>query len=283
MSSRRTLILVGAIVIGAIAALLILRYVGSIEDKANRDNQLVPVVVATGDIAKGEEADAAILTKRLDIGNRRKVDLPVNAVTRLDDIKGQRATIDLAAGEIITLSKFAGINDSSSRANALSPGNVAVTVALDSTRAVAGLIQPGDYVNILVDAAVPNRVSETGAVSDDPNRPIGTTYVFQKVKVLAVGSNLGGPASMPAGDTTGTTAPPATSDQITFEVPPEAATVIAATAQKNLRLVLVRPDYQPRPIPAILIDPFQPLPGEQGRTPYEGVPATAAPTPGASR
>ena len=92
MSSRKTLILVGAIVVGAIAAMLILRYVGSIEDRANSDNQLVKVVVVAADIQKGERADSLIEEQRIVIGERRRADLPANHVTRVEDIKGQEGS-----------------------------------------------------------------------------------------------------------------------------------------------------------------------------------------------
>ncbi len=271
MSSRRTLILVGAIVVGAIAALMILQYVGSVEDKAANDTQLVQVVVAAGDIHKGETADAAISTGRLELGRRRRVDLPVNAISRVEDVMGQSATINLAAGQVITAAMFSGGSDTSgSSSNEISPGNVAVTVSVGNT----GLVSPGDYVNILADV-VPDASGGTASAA------VGSAYVFQKVKVLAVGTNLGTPTAAPA-DGTATTAP-AASDQVTLDVPPEAAAVIAANAARNLRLVLVRPDYQPRPIPAYLVSPDRSLPGTDGHTPYDGRPATAAPTAGAGR
>lgn len=275
MSSRRTLILVGAIVVGAIAALMILRYVGSVEDKAASDGQMVQVVVATGEIKKGETADAAIADGRIDLGSRRRIDLPTNAVSRVEDIMDQAATIDLAAGEVITTSKFASGSDlSSSSSTNISPGNVAVTVSVEASRGVAGLVGPGDYVNLMADITADSG-GEAGAAA------AGSTYVFQKVKVLAIGSNLGAQAAAP-GDSTATTAAVA-SDLVTLDVPPEAAQVITANSQRNLRMVLVRPDYQPRPIPAYIIDPNRPLPGADGRTPYDGQPATAAATAGAGR
>lgn len=275
MSSRRTLILVGAIVVGAVAALMILRYVGSVEDKASSDGQMVQVVIATGDIPKGESADAAIAAGRIDLGSRRRIDLPTNAVTRVEDIMDQTATIDLAAGEVITTSKFASGSDlSSSSSTNISPGNVAVTVSVDASRAVAGLVGPGDYVNLMADLS-------SGEEADGAASAVGSTYVFQKVKVLAIGSNLGAQAAAPAEGTETTAA--VASDLVTLDVPPEAAQVITANASRNLRMVLVRPDYQPHPISAYVIDPAKPLPGADGRTPYEGQPATAASTAGAGR
>ena len=44
MSSRRTLILIAAIVVGALAAFAIFNYVGGLEDKAYENAQRVPVI-----------------------------------------------------------------------------------------------------------------------------------------------------------------------------------------------------------------------------------------------
>ncbi len=290
MSSRRTLILVGAIVVAALAALLILRYVSSVEDKATSDSQLVQVVVAAGDIHKGDQADALIATKKIVVGNRRRIDLPANVVVRTQDIQGYTATIDMGPGEIITTTKFVGDNtaNGSSKSNNLDKGNVAITVTVDDARGVAGLIQPGDFVNVMVDVTAKQVQSPDGKVVNisDEDKPPGDKYLFQKVKVLAVGSNLGTASAAPAPDATATTAPPVTSNLVTFEVPPEAALYIGMATQKNVRLSLVRPDYQPHPVSGpgggfLALDGD--LPGDQGRTPYDGQPATAAPTPGTSR
>ena len=278
MSSRRTLILVGAIVVGAIAALLILRYVGSIEDRANSENQLIPVVVAAGDIQQGEEADALIEEQRISIGQRRRADLPANTVTRVEDVKGQTAAIDLAAGEVITTSKFSGSGAlSNSKSNVLEQGNVALTVTVDQQRGVAGLVQPGDFVNIMMNTKPVSTTGEGEAAEGEPEvNPEdipGSVYVYQKVKVLAIGRNIGSTAAAaPSGGATPTTQAEA-SDLVTLQVPPEAAPVLAAAAEQGVRLTLVRPDYQPRPIPNVFLEPEQILPGELGQTPYDGAPA----------
>lgn len=269
MSSRRTLILVGAIAIAAVAALMIFKYVGSIEDKASADNQLVPVVVATGDIKAGETADALLESKRIALGNRRRVDLPTNVVTRVEDIKGESAAIDLSAGEIVTTSNFSGTGASaSSSSNVLSPGNVAVTISADAGHSVGGLVQPGDFVNLTVDVKHPADSSYT------------TQFLYQKAKVLAIGNDVGTAAASAASDTPGAASPTPTtvqnSDLVTLEVPPEAAPIILAATTSNIRLMLVRPDYQPSnmPVSASAWSGTQgPLPGQQGFTPSSGRPA----------
>lgn len=280
MSSRRTLILVGAIAVGAIAALLILRYVSGIEDKANRDNQLVPVVIVMGGVAQGEQADAAIADGRLVLGERRSIDIPANAVTRLDDVKGQVAAIDLTEEEIVTTSKFAGkTGNSNSNSNSLSEGMTAVTLSFDSVKGVAGLVNPGDYVNILA-TTKPLPAGDGRPEPLDPEAP-GATYVLQKVKVLAIGTNLGGPvAADPEG---GEAAAPVSSDLVTFEVPPEVSPTLVAWSTKELYLSLVRPDYQPRPVDSVMYDPLTTPPGELGSTPYDGLPAGAAASAGVGR
>ena len=272
MSSRRTLILVGAIAVGAIAALLIIKYVNGIEERAKGDTAMVQVVVVAADVSAGETADGLIAESRLAIGERRKMDLPANAVTRLDDVKGQTAAIDLAAGEIVTTSKFAGATgNASSKSNVLEPGMVAVTISVDQTRSVAGLIEPGDFVNIMMGTETDGAaVAEAGGDAATGNL-MSASALFQKVKVLAIGMNLGAP--QPA-NADGTPAPaPEASDLITLSVPPAASGAIgAAQFSGNLFLTLVRPDYQPQPLPAY-IPGTSPLPGVAGRTPYDGAPA----------
>jgi Flp pilus assembly protein CpaB len=264
---------VGAIAIAAIAALMIFKYVGSVEDKASADNQLVPVVVATGDIKAGETADVLLQSKRIGLGNRRRVDLPANVVTRLEDIKGESAAIDLSAGEIITTSNFSGTGASaSSSSNVLSSGNVAVTISADAGHSVGGLVQPGDFVNLTAD------VKHTDG-------SFSTQYLYQKVKVLAIGTDVGSAAaaSSSAPGSTPTTVP--NSDLVTLEVPPEAAPVILAAAANNIRLLLVRPDYQPTDIPASAYasSMSQTLPGQAGSTPDSGQPSGADGTAGGSK
>lgn len=258
MGSRRTLILVGAIAVGAIAAFLIIRYVGGVEDRANSQGELVSVVVVKADIARGEKADDAIAGGKLEMGSRRRADLPANAVTRPEDVVGMVAAIEMAPGEVVTVSKFVSENNlSSSKSNVLEPGQVAITISVDQTRSVAGLVQPGDFVNLMFKA-------------DDADGSSRTQHLFQKVKVLAIGQSLGSPVAATAAPGVPSTTAPVASDLVTLEVPPEASALIASASDKSIRLTLVRPDYQPRPLPDGVIGPGQTTPGSAGLTPYDG-------------
>ena len=59
MSSRRTLILIAAVLVGAIAAYACSRYVGGIEDDANDNAERVKIFKIVGDIPKGTFGDEA--------------------------------------------------------------------------------------------------------------------------------------------------------------------------------------------------------------------------------
>ena len=60
MSSRRTLILIVAVAIGAVAAFALFNYIGGIEDRANENAERVDVYVISADVPKGTPAEQAI-------------------------------------------------------------------------------------------------------------------------------------------------------------------------------------------------------------------------------
>ncbi len=270
MSSRRTLILIGAVVIGGLAAFLTMNYVRGVESENAASNQLVEVLVATGPIPKGANADEVIAAGRVALAERRRADLPAAVVRRNAEIAGQVAAVDLTGGEIITTSMFVADNQlSGSKGTSLDKGNVAITISVDEAAGVAGLIQPGDSINILAEVA-PAETGEgagTGLRNEGGGYGLATpsVFAFQDVKVLAVGQSLGAPVA--STDGTEPTAPTGGgSGLITVQLPPGQAALLAGVRNSNLYLTLNRPDYEPVPVP------FQPivpgLPGEQGESPY---------------
>jgi Flp pilus assembly protein CpaB len=65
------------------------------------------------------------------------------------------------------------------------PGKRALTISIDSLAAVGGLVNPGDFVDVLAHLKVPENLedekSETTKV---------TSVLFQNIQVLAVGTNF---------------------------------------------------------------------------------------------
>lgn len=155
---------------------------------------------------------------------------------------------------------------------------VAITLTLDQVRGVAGLIEPGDFVNIMV-----TEVSQVGNTTDGATPPADAgaqdklfgqqaRSLYQKVEVLAVGQQaVAQPgASATADPAADGTAAPEQQDAglITLIVPTKAAQYIASVPAEQIYMVLVARDYKPTAQDPINLDDL--LPGEDpGQlTPY---------------
>jgi len=110
-------------------------------------------------------------------------------------------------------------------------GKRAVTVTIDSLAAVGGLINAGDFVDVIAQLNVP---------SQDTDKKTVTAMIFQGLQVLAVNTNLEEPGSYAEQQM-------AASLKITFAVDPQEAGLLAF-ADKNgtLELALRSPDEAER-------------------------------------
>jgi pilus assembly protein CpaB len=269
VSSRRTLILIAAVVVGAIAAFALWTYVGGIEDEANDNAERVEIFKIVQDIPKGTFGDEAFAQGFIEQDNIAKEYRPATAITSPSQIDGLVAISDLAANQVVVTNQFVTQQDSLSTFSQLLRNNeVAITISVDQVRGVAGLLVPGDFVNILVtgtEAGAPAEGEEGAGVFTQPAR-----FLFQKVQILAIGQSR----QLEPGETAETTPegePAATTAEtglITFVVPAEAAQQIASVPGGSFYFTLVARDYQPTAIPPL--DVNAPLPGETGSelTPY---------------
>jgi pilus assembly protein CpaB len=271
VSSRRTLILLGAIALGVVAALLLFNYVRGIEDRANDNARRVDVFVARQDIARGTPGETAASDGAVGQSQIPQEFRPASAIQTTDEIQRKVAVFDIPANSPIVRGMFVdpGQTQISFRARLRNPDHVAVTVSVDDVRGVAGFLVPGDEVNLMVfpEGAAAGAEGGSTALFASTGR-----YLYQKVQILAVGqSTLLAPGEETATAANGTPAAAAGgSGLITFNVPPEAAQYIATAQQGGgLYMSLVADDYQPRPLPPL--DPaLATLPGEDPAelTPY---------------
>jgi pilus assembly protein CpaB len=263
VSSRRTLILVGAIAIGLIAALLLFNYVRGIEDRANNNAKRVDVYVAKTDIPKGTEGEMATSEGAVGTAQIPQEFRPASAITTTDEIQKKVALFDIPQNTPIVQDMFVDPAQAqiSFRERLKNPEHVAITVSTDEVHGVAGFLVPGDEVNLMV---TPQTDTESGGFA------VTARYLYQKVQILAVGqSTLLSPGEQVQTAKTGGAAPAAgNSGLITFNVPPEAAQWIAsAQSQGGLYMTLVADDYIPKPLPQV--QDASTLPGESGQlTPY---------------
>jgi pilus assembly protein CpaB len=220
--------LIVAVVVALVAAGAIYSYLNSVQDRAYNNAKLVKVYRVVKDIKKGLPGEQAIDQEYIKSGDIPQQYRPTTALSNINDIRGKVALNDLSTGQIVVDGMFVEPRVATvSFAQRIPPGQVAVTIQVDQIRGVAGLIVPGDQVNILAQA------------------PDGERYLYQNVNVIAVGNT---PAPQP-GETTATTTASSGGGLMTFAVPPQAAAKIAIAG--GVYLTLVPPGNQPVPVPTV--------------------------------
>lgn len=278
MSSRRTLILLGAIAVGIVAALLLFNYVRGIEDRANKNAERVDVFSAKSQVPRGTPGETAVADGSVGAAKIPQEFRPATAITSTDEIQKKVALFDIAPGTVIVQGMFVDPAQTqiSFRARLKNPDHVAVSVSVDQVRGVGGFLVPGDDVNIMVfqQGGQGTQAGEEQAPEAGDQRVTAVLnsfarMLYQEVHVLAVGAT----AQLAPGEQAAQT----TAEQqqqntglLTFNVPPEAALWIASAQQGGgMYLALVPEDYTPR-----LVQPIDPLittlPGEDPAqlTPY---------------
>ena len=268
MSSRRTLILIAAIAVGALAAFAIFNYVGGIEDRANEDVERVTVIRVSQDIPQGLTGQEALDQGYFDTDAAIAQEFfPPTAVLDVETILSKVAVANIAANQVLVENMFVDpLNSQITNARRIPTDRVAITISVDDVRGVAGLIVPGDVVNMM---AVPqaNDCGEAGAAAEgeapaegaDPASGPAAVFctpaqtVYQGVQVLFVDrSPIPLPGEQTAAGTDGTGGVEVTNTGLlTLSVPPAAAQIIASVGPDQWYLTLVPPDYTPAPVPPV--------------------------------
>lgn len=119
---------------------------------------------ATGEVAKYEATarTAVVATASIPSGtvvgadSVRLVDVPEtylaeDAAADLESVVGKTATANIPANAQIANSNLAGEGNASALAEALEPGFVAASIAVNSETGVAGLVRQGDRVDVIAE------------------------------------------------------------------------------------------------------------------------------------
>lgn len=229
MTNRRTTVLVVALLIGSIAGFFAYTYINSVQDRAYHGAQLVRVFVVSKDIEKNLGGDEALATGLIKSDAIPQKFRPGSALTDRNVVKGKVALTRLSAGQVVVEGMFVDPRVAQvTAAKRIPAGQVAVTISVDPVHGVAGLIVPGDRVNIMSLDATGNQRT-----------------LYQNVDVLFIGAT----AAPDPGSVQVVTNPG--SGLITLAVPQEAAQKITFIAgdKQGVYLSLVPPDNQPIQIP----------------------------------
>lgn len=218
---------IGAVLVAAIAAFANYAYLGSVQDRAYGKAERLKVFVVDKLIPKGLPGERAVQEEFVKADEMPREFRPGTAITDVASLRAKVALTNLAPGQVVVDGMFVNPIDAQITFSQRIPaGHVAITIQVDQVRGVAGLLVPGDQVNILVkDSAGAER------------------YLFQNAPIIAIGTS----AAPQAGDSAAAVNPG--SGLVTFAVTPEAAAKIALASVNDVYLTLVPKDNQPAQVP----------------------------------
>jgi len=200
MQKQRIIIIAVGVILALVVAYLVKVYLDQqrqvYQEEARREaaqsqaNQTA-VLVARQDIPRGTVINADMLESKIFPSQY----LVPQAVTSLDRISGMIVSAPIAKGEQITLSKLAYSRQAGGLAEVTPVGKRAISINVDNLSSMAGMLKPGDYVDLIVLLQVPMLTQEGKQVAQ-----VTTIPLLQNVLVLAVGQEIGSPSFARGGD-----------------------------------------------------------------------------------
>ncbi|MCB9475295.1 MAG: Flp pilus assembly protein CpaB [Deltaproteobacteria bacterium] len=180
MDKKKVLII--SSILAVIAVALVQFYAYSIRQKYTGPDTLTAVVIASQDIP----AETIVSKEMLAQKNYHKDFVPRDAILASDytRILGSRVTVDVQRNEPLLVSQFMEGAASTLAPKILSgmvlPGERASTILVDEQTGVAGLLRPGDHVDVIGTFVKPGRQTK-----------LTTITLIQNLPVLAVGGMVG--------------------------------------------------------------------------------------------
>lgn len=180
MRRSSIIMLIAAVALGLVAVLFARTFLGGGDDAGAGTSsaavRTVPTVVAAADINFGEK----ITPEKVKVVDWPAGNLPQGSFQRLDDLTmgaGRTAMRPIVANEILTVKSLATGANRLSTAPLLNPQMRAISVPVNEVSGVAGLIFPGDRVDVFM-----TRTPEEALPYAE--------MLAQGARVLAVGSDM---------------------------------------------------------------------------------------------
>jgi pilus assembly protein CpaB len=198
--------------------------ISQVMERRNADqgpvSEMEPILIASADIHYND----LLTPEKVRFEEWPKGKVPPGALTKLDELQGQRSAGNLVAGEPILTGKLMG-NDASGASRKIPKGYGVVSVAVDAVTGASSLIKPDDRVDLLLYMA---RRPEMGI------EETSTRTILHDVRVFAVDKVF----ERAHGDDRTETA-----KTVSLLVTPEQAEkVTLATGLGTIRLVMRGPD-----------------------------------------
>jgi len=178
--SRRTVALIVAIILAAVATIALWGYIQGERDKARGEGAAVQVYTAKEAIPAGASANKAIEDGLIAPENVAVDAAPASAIASLSQIEGRVASTTIFPGEIIIAERFVAPGQATSGITLKIPDNrQAMALQVGIVPGVANFIQPGDHVSIMAQLQVPR-----GGGTEQETR---VQFLLQNIEVLQTG------------------------------------------------------------------------------------------------
>lgn len=234
MNRRKLIGVAASLLIAAIGTFALLNYVNTATSKAAVSAPTEPtvgVLMVKALIPKGTPAESlggAVAVEQIPVSQRNAL-----ALSGIGDIAGLVATADLLPGEQVLRGRF--VTAEQAAAATLPAGMVGVWVPIESNKALAGRVKPGDQVAVFASfAGLP-------AANGDPTASVPTTHLMlHKVPVIDVMGNSAVSAPAPGAPATTAPAPAAGTNVLVMlgVAPGDAERLVFASNNGTLSLAL---------------------------------------------
>lgn len=240
LAGRRVIIL--ALVLGFLAAVLIVAYLGSRGDSKTETpaaGTTRQVVVATQEIPVGTKIDASMVQIKA-IPLTAVIDDPIG---RSEDVIGAITRYPIQANEQVARKRLVDAAKGTSLSFQIPAGLRGFTIPVSDTASPAGLLAPGDYVDIIVADNVKNIVPASGTpipASVNLDYMVAVT-LLQNVQVISVDRDYVNNGVVYDSTTRGAATDDKNVTNVTLAVTPEQAQLIWLASQQGRLTLSLRP------------------------------------------
>jgi Flp pilus assembly protein CpaB len=189
----RGLVVAIAIVLAVAAAAAVVLYTQGVKSEAEQGSNLTPVIVSIQDIPANQQLDPLIEESAFREARVPRDALVQDAVTSIDQLRGQTTSAQIFANEQIPMSR---LSEGEINNTGVSEGHVAVSVELDAPQGGIGTIQPGDDVTVyatyqnveVIDAGLRQLVQNPASLAQAQRAqlPPFTLTLIPEVRVLKI-------------------------------------------------------------------------------------------------
>ena len=152
---RRTLVLVVALLLAAVATFAVYNFLSGVEEEAAKDRVYQVVFRTSEGLIEGTQGSAVLEQIRYVKSEEETRLVPENVIDSLEELQatltGRVAAGPISGGQVLTTDQWVEITtEIAPLAGRISEGKEAITVFAGAERGVYGFIEPGDRVNVIV-------------------------------------------------------------------------------------------------------------------------------------